>query len=166
MKLFKKVHIATNALALVLPTVFLVWTCSALSSLPQKFGMHFGMDGNFDIYSENRVMAFYPFFAGYGLFAIFSLLSFAARKIKKVGGKYKENETEGIRIVIRFFCDMLKLCWAGFWSFWSFHVIHQSRWHFIINRNFTIVLALALPLYATITADQIRKHKLRKQEKS
>lgn len=166
MKHFKKIHIASNALALLLLTVFLVWTICTLSDLPKKFGMHYGMDGNFDIYSENKIMAFYPFFAGYGLFVIFSLLSFAASKIKKAGGKYKENETEGIRIVIRFMCDMMKLCWAVFWSFWSFHVIHQSRWHFIINRNFTIVLALALPLYATIAADQIRKHKLRKQEKS
>ncbi|MBP3799103.1 MAG: hypothetical protein J6I46_15190 [Ruminococcus sp.] len=166
MKHFKKIHIASNALALLLLTVFLVWTICTLSDLPKKFGMHYGMDGNFDIYSENKIMAFYPFFAGYGLFFIFSLLSFAASKIKKVGGKYKENETEGIRIVIRFMCDMMKLCWAVFYAFWSFHVIHQSRWHFIINRNFTIVLTLALPLYATIAADQIRKHKLIKQEKS
>ncbi len=166
MKLFKKFHIASNALALVLLTVFLVWTICTLSDLPKKFGMHYGMDGNFDIYSENRIMAFYPFFAGYGLFVIFSLLSFAASKIKKVGGKYKEGETEGIRIVIIFLCDMLKLCWAVFYAFWSFHVIHQSRWHFIINRNITICLAIALPLYTTIAADEIRKHKIRKQEKS
>lgn len=166
MKLFKRFHIASNAIALVLLTVFLVWTVCTLPGLPKKFGMHYGMDGNFDIYSENKIMAFYPFFAGYGLFVIFSLLSFAASKIKKVGGKYKENETEGIRILIRSLCDMLKLCWAVFWSFWSFHIIHQSRWHFIINRNFTIVLAIALPLYATIAANDIRKRKLRKQERS
>lgn len=164
-KLFKKIHIASNALALVLLTIFLVWTLCTLSGLPNIFGMHYGMDGNFDIYTENKIMAFYPFFAGYGLFAVFSLLSFAASKIKKVGGKYKESETEGIRIVIRFLCDMLKLSWAVFWSFWSFHVIHQSRWHFIVNRNITICLTLALPLFATITADEIRKHKMRKQEK-
>ncbi len=165
MKLFKKVHIAANALALVLLTVFLVWTCSVLSDLPKKFGMHYGMDGNFDIYTENKIMAFYPFFAGYGLFVIFSLLSFAAHKIKKVGGKYKESETEGIRILIRFMCDMLKLCWAVFWSFWSFHIIHQSRWHFIINRNITIVLPIAIPLFTVMAVDTVRKHKIKKQEK-
>lgn len=164
MKLFKKVHIAANALSLVLLTVFLVWTCVTLSDLPQKFGMHFGMDGNFDIWSENKIMAFYPFFAGYGLFVIFSLLSFAASKIKKVGGKYKESETEGIRIVIRFFCDILKLSWAVFWAFWSFHVIHQSRWHFIFNRNVTICLAFGVPLFSAIAADEIRKRKMKKQE--
>lgn len=166
MKLFKRVHLAANALALVLLTTFLVWTLCTMPSLPKKFGMHFGMDGNFDIYSENKIMAFYPFFAGYGLFVIFSLLSFAASKIKKVGGKYKESETEGIRIVIRLLCDMLKLCWAVFYAFWSFHVIHQSQWHFIINRNFTIYLSTAVPLFAAITADTIRKHKLKKQEKT
>ena len=166
MKLFKRVHITANALALVSLTAFFVWTCVTLSDLPKKYGMHFGMDGNFDIYSENKIMAFYPFFAGYGLFLIFSLLSFAACKIKKVGGKYKENETSGIRIVVRFLCDMLKLCWAVFWSFWSFHVIHQSQWHFIINRNITINLTIAVPMFAAIGADEIRKHKMRKQEKT
>ena len=165
MKLFKRVHIASNALALMLLTVFLVWTLCTLSRLPQKFGMHYGMDGNFDIYTENKIMAFYPFFAGYGLFVIFSLLSFAASKIKKVGGKYTEQETEGIRREVILLCDLLKLCWAVFWSFWSFHVIHQSRCHFIVNRNITICLTLALPLFATIAADEIRKNKMRKQEK-
>ena len=166
LKFLKRFHITSNVLALVLLTTFLVWTFCTLPDLPEKFGMHYGMDGNFDIYSESKIMAFYPFFAGYGLFVIFSLLSFAASKIKRVGGKYKENETAGIRIVIRFLCDMLKLCWAVFWSFWSFHVIHQSQWHFIINRNITIYLTIAVPMFAAIGADEIRKHKMRKQEKT
>lgn len=165
MKLFKRFHIASNAIALVLLTVFLVWTVCTLPGLPKKFGMHYGMDGNFDIYSENKIMAFYPFFAGYGLFLIFSLLSFAACKVKKVGGKHKESETEEIRVEIRLLCDMLKLCWAVFWSVWAFHVIHQSRWHFIINRNIAIVLPIAIPLFSVMAVDTVRKHKLKKQEK-
>ena len=165
MKLFKRVHIASNVLALMSLTVFFVWTCVTLSDLPKKFGMHFGMDGNFDIYSENKVMAFYPFFAGYGLFLIFSLLSFAACKIKKVGGKHEESETEEIRVEIRLLCDMLKLCWSVFWAFWAFYVIHQSRWHFIINRNITIVLPIAIPLFSVMAVDTVRKHKMKKQEK-
>ena len=67
MKLFKRFHITSNVLALVLLTTFLVWTLCTLPDLPEKFGMHYGMDGNFDIYSESKIMAFYPFFAGYGL---------------------------------------------------------------------------------------------------
>ena len=163
MKLFKRVHITANALALVLLTAFFVWTCLSLSDLPQKFGMHFGVDGNFDIYSENRVMAFYPFFAGYGLFLIFSLLSFAACKIKKVGGKHNESEAEEIRVEIRLLCDMLKLCWSVFWAFWAFHVIQQSQWHFIINRNITIVLPIAIPLFTVMAVDTVRKWKMKKQ---
>ena len=163
MKMFKRVHITANALALVLLTAFFVWTCLSLSDLPQKFGMHFGVDGNFDIYSENRVMAFYPFFAGYGLFLIFSLLSFAACKIKKVGGKHNESEAEEIRVEIRLLCDMLKLCWSVFWAFWAFHVIQQSQWHFIINRNITIVLPIAIPLFSVMAVDTVRKHKMKKQ---
>jgi len=165
MKLFKRVHITANVLALVLLTTFLAWTLCTLSNLPDKFGMHFGMDGNFDIYSENKIMAFYPFFAGYGLFLIFSLLSFASCKIKKVGRKHKESETEEIRVEIRLLCDMLKLCWAVFWSVWAFHVIHQSRWHFIINRNITIVLPIAIPLFSVMAVDTVRKHKMKRQEK-
>ena len=163
MKMFKRVHITANALALVLLTAFFVWTCLSLSDLPQKFGMHFGVDGNFDIYSENRVMAFYPFFAGYGLFLIFSLLSFAACKIKKVGGKHNESEAEEIRVEIRLLCDMLKLCWSVFWAFWAFHVIQQSQWHFIINRNITIVLPIAIPLFTVMAVDTVRKWKMKKQ---
>ena len=161
--MFKRVHITANALALVLLTAFFVWTCLSLSDLPQKFGMHFGVDGNFDIYSENRVMAFYPFFAGYGLFLIFSLLSFAACKIKKVGGKHNESEAEEIRVEIRLLCDMLKLCWSVFWAFWAFHVIQQSQWHFIINRNITIVLPIAIPLFTVMAVDTVRKWKMKKQ---
>ena len=163
MKMFKRVHITANALALVLLTAFFVWTCLSLSDLPQKFGMHFGVDGNFDIYSENRVMAFYPFFAGYGLFLIFSLLSFAACKIKKVGGKHNESEAEEIRLEIRLLCDMLKLCWSVFWAFWAFHVIQQSQWHFIINRNITIVLPIAIPLFTVMAVNTVRKWKMKKQ---
>ena len=161
--MFKRVHITANALALVLLTAFFVWTCLSLSDLPQKFGMHFGVDGNFDIYSENKVMAFYPFFAGYGLFLIFSLLSFAACKIKKVGGKHNESEAEEIRVEIRLLCDMLKLCWSVFWAFWAFHVIQQSQWHFIINRNITIVLPIAIPLFTVMAVDTVRKWKMKKQ---
>ncbi len=163
MKMFKRVHITANALALVLLTAFFVWTCLSLSDLPQKFGMHFGVDGNFDIYSENKVMAFYPFFAGYGLFLIFSLLSFAACKIKKVGGKHNESEAEEIRLEIRLLCDMLKLCWSVFWAFWAFYVIQQSQWHFIINRNITIVLPIAIPLFTVMAVDAVRKWKMKKQ---
>ncbi len=163
MKMFKRVHITANALALVLLTAFFVWTCLSLSDLPQKFGMHFGVDGNFDIYSENKVMAFYPFFAGYGLFLIFSLLSFAACKIKKVGGKHNESEAEEIRLEIRLLCDMLKLCWSVFWAFWAFHVIQQSQWHFIINRNITIVLPIEIPLFTVMAVDTVRKWKMKKQ---
>lgn len=163
MKLFKRVHIAVNALALMLLTVFLVWMICSLSDLPKKFGMHYGTDGNFDIYSENKVMAFYPFFAGYGLFVIFTVLSLLARKIKKVGGNYTVQETEGIRFEIILMCDLLKLSWAVFWSFWAFHVIHQSQWHFIINRNITVSLTLAVPVFTVMILDEMRKHKLKKQ---
>lgn len=163
MKLFKRVHIAAYAVPLILLTTFLVWQICTLSDLPQKFGMHFGEDGNFDIFSENKVMAFYPFFAGYGLFVIFTVLSLLARKIKKVGGKHTEQETEGIRREVILMCDLLKLCWAVFWSFWSFHVIHQSQWHFIINRKITVLLTFAVPAFAVIITDEVRKHKLKKQ---
>ena len=165
MRLFKRVHIAANVLALVLMTVFLVCTLCTLSDLPQKFGMHFGEDGNFDIYSENKIMAFYPFFAGYGLFVIFTVLSLLARKIKKVGGNYTEQETEGIRFEIILMCDLLKLSWAVFWSFWAFHVIHQSQWHIIINRNITVSLTFAVPVFTVMILDEMRKHKLKKQVK-
>ena len=158
-------HIAANVLALVLMTVFLVCTLCTLSALPQKFGMHFGEDGNFDIYSENKIMAFYPFFAGYGLFVIFTVLSLLARKIKKVGGNYTEQETEGIRFEIILMCDLLKLSWAVFWSFWAFHVIHQSQWHIIINRNITVSLTFAVPVFTVMILDEMRKHKLKKQVK-
>ena len=59
LKFLKRFHITSNVLALVLLTTFLVWTFCTLPDLPEKFGMHYGMDGNFDIYSESKIMAFY-----------------------------------------------------------------------------------------------------------
>ncbi len=160
-KLSKKsryMHIAANVISFGILGVFLVWFIISYESLPERIGVHFASDGSFDVYSY-KVFGFYPLAAGFGLLAIFCLLSFALGKIKRTGLRVDEDGEVKIRGLISENIDGLKLIWSAFFSAWSYSVIHQTP----LNTTFitilmTFFLAL-LPMTIVMIMIIVRQHR-------
>ena len=94
-------------------------------SLPEQIGMHFGPDGNFDVYGD-KAWAFYPYIVAFVSLLIFGALSFAARKMK-----IRKNAKDGTYDVISkelilFLLDAYKLVFSLFFAGeWAYCVLYQ-----------------------------------------
>ena len=106
----------------VISAVFLI---AVYPSLPEQIGMHFGPDGNFDVYGD-KAWAFYPYIVAFVSLLIFGALSFAARKMK-LRKKAKENTYDVIsRELILFLLDAYKLVFSLFFAGeWAYCVLCQ-----------------------------------------
>ena len=91
MKAYRIIHTAANITAFGLLGAMLIYFLLSYEGLPERIGVHFSaVDGQLDVYSY-KIFGFYPFVMGFGLLGIFSLLSLAVKKIKKLGLKITEK---------------------------------------------------------------------------
>ena len=150
-------HVAANVIAFGVLGLFLIRFLLAYGGLPEHIGVHFGGEGNFDVYSY-KVFGFYPFVAGFGLLLIFSLLSLAANKIKHIGVRVNKTGEMKIRMIIIEALDTMKMIWALFFSMWAYCVICQDSMP-LTFRNILILAFLALfPVTAAMLVITAKKY--------
>ncbi|MBQ3842410.1 MAG: hypothetical protein II820_06945 [Ruminiclostridium sp.] len=155
---FTITHIAAHALSFGMLGGFLIYFLLSYDGLPERIGVHFGSDGSFDVFSYKE-FGYYPFVAGFGLLILFSLLTLAAKKIKRVGMNVSKKGDMAIRRIIMEVLDSLKLIWSLFFSMWAYCVINQVG----MNTTFTAILTTAflalLPITAVIIIITARKYR-------
>lgn len=150
MKTYKIIHLTANIIAFGLLGAFLVYFLISYDGLPERIGVHFSpVDGQFDVYSY-KIFGFYPFAAGGVLLAVFSLLTLAVKKIKKLGLKVDEKGDMVLRCAAGLLLDLMKLTWAVFFSYWTYCVVHQKGMgdgtFLDVFRVFFILILLASPV--------------------
>ena len=160
MKTYRIIHITANIIAVGLLTAFLVYFLLSYGSLPERIGVHFSpLDGEFDVYAK-KLFGFFPFVAGFALFLIFSLLTLAVNKVKKLGFKVDETGDRLLRCAAVLMLDVMKLVWSGFFSFWTVCVVQQRRMGDGDFLDAFRVFFLLMPLAAVIVFLEISsKHK-------
>lgn len=151
-------HVAANVVAFGLLGLFLIRFLLTYGGLPERIGVHFGGNGNFDVYSH-KVFGFYPFVAGIGLLLIFSLLTIAANKIKNIGVRVTKTGEMKIRMVIIEVLDCMKMIWAGFFSIWAFCVINQIGLYMTVVSVLLIAFLALFPITAVVLVITAKKYK-------
>ena len=150
MKAYRIIHITANITAVGLLGGFLVYFLASYGGLPERIGVHFSAyDGQFDVFAE-KLFGFYPFVAGGVLIGIFSLLTLLVQKIKKLGLNVTEQGDRVLRCAAALLLDLMKLIWAGFFSYWTYCVVHQvgmGNGTFLdAFRVFFIIVLIATPI--------------------
>ncbi len=150
MKKYKFIHIIANIAAFGLLGVSLVYFVLSYGGLPERIGVHFSpVDGQFDVYSY-KIFGSYPFAAGGVLLLIFSLLTLAVKKVKKLGLNVNEDGDRALRFAAALLLDLMKLTWAVFFSYWTYCVVHQvgmgDGTFLDAFRVFFIILLIATPI--------------------
>ena len=164
-KVFRVLHIIANVIAFGLLGGFLVYFLISYGALPERIGVHFDGDGNFDVIME-KIFGLYPFVAGGGLLLAFSLLSLAVNKVKRLGLRVDEKGEMLIRTTVTEALDMFKLLWSVLFSMWSYCVINQVRMDLNI-RDMLIMLFLALfPITAAVVIITARKHRIKDEKET
>ena len=132
----------------ILPFVMLgaamVWFLLSYAGLPDRIGVHFGPDGEFDVYSE-KVFGFYPFAAGFGLMIVFLLLGHFVGKIKKTGMKVTEKGDALFRTAVKIYALVLIWVWALFFTRWTYSVVTQTPNDLTFLRIISAAFILSVP---------------------
>ena len=119
-KLSKTLHIGIAALTWGMFAVGFARMLLAYPSLPETLGVHFGPNGEFDLFSDKTDMftLFYPCIVSFVFPAIFEVLTFISKRVKP-GLKVNETGERKIREAIVFLLDVLKsvvsFFFAGVW---------------------------------------------------
>lgn len=150
MKAYKIIHITANIIAFGLLGAFLVYFLLSYGGLPERIGVHFSaMDGQLDVYSQ-KIFGFYPFVMGFGLLAVFSVLSLLVNRIKKLGLKVTEKGDRVFRCAAALLLDVMKLTWSVFFSYWTYCVVHQvgmgDGTFLDVFRVFFLLILLSIPI--------------------
>jgi hypothetical protein len=125
-KALKRLHTAVNILSFGMLGVYLVYMLIVYKGFPEQIGMHYGDDNEFDVYAS-RAYAFFPFIAGFGLAIVFTVVSFAVNKAKRISKKLSDEDDIFVRKAVLMVFDAMKLFWAVFYTIWAHCVIHQTR---------------------------------------
>lgn len=160
MKAYRIIHIAANILAFGLLGGFLVYFLLSYGGLPERIGVHFSaVDGQLDVYSY-KAFGFYPFVMGFGLMGIFSLLTLAVNKIRKLGLKVTDKGETVFRCASALLLDVMKLTWSVFFSVWTYCVVHQTgmgNGNFLdAFRIFFLLILLSIPVLFSRIQDKYR----------
>ena len=164
---YRIAHVTTNVAAFTSLGGYLAFLCVVWWKMPDTIGIHFGPGSgeyaNFDVIGD-KVFAFYPFWAGFGLLILFSLLQIVAGKIK-LGMKTDEVGENMIRAYVMLYLDLHKLVWAAFFSHWADCVIHQVPLHVIVPQiGLIILVGGTLVLAASLIVFKVRANADRKDE--
>ncbi len=158
-------HIITNIISFGALGVMLVWFLLSYAELPERIGVHFAGDGSFDVIAD-RIYGAYPFVMGFGLMLIFSLLTLAANKVKRIGMNVDDMGELKARMIIIETLDVFKLVWSMFFSIWAYSVIHQTD---IPTTSVSIILTVflaAFPLTAVMLVITAKKHRIKENKEN
>ena len=122
-KKFLYIHFCLAALTLLALGVELIHFLYVYPDMPETIGMHFGGDGEFDVYAE-KFYGFYPYAMGGFLIGMLMLADRFILKLK-LGLDYDKKGEDLIRAAVLLATNGAKAYICLFFLEWSDAVIHQ-----------------------------------------
>ena len=146
-KLLKVFHFGAAILVWGILVVGFVRMLIAYPSLPETVGMHFGPNGEFDLFGNKTetFKLFYPCIVSLVILVVFEVLAFVSKRVK-TGLNVNETGERMIREAIAILLDVLKLIFSFFNAgVWVDCVIRQHA----LNTTIPVVLVVvAICLFA------------------
>ena len=146
-KLLKGLNVGATILAWGILALGFVRMLIAYPSLPESLGMHFGPNGEFDLFGNKAeiFMLFYPCIVSLIFLVVYEVLAFISKRVK-TGLKINETGERMIREAIAILLDVLKWIFSFFYAgVWVDCVIHQHA----LNTTIPVVLvAVGFCLFA------------------
>lgn len=137
--IIKKVHIALTVIAWGIFISSLIRFAVVWNSLPDKLGVHFADNGEFDVIAE-KTYAAYPYIVSIVALAFCEISALLSKKIKS-GMKISEKGDIKIRTALGILLDIIKLGFSFFFSgVWADCVIRQHP----LNTNIPAVVMLIM----------------------
>ena len=146
-KLLKVLNVGATILAWGILALGFVRMLIAYPSLPESLGMHFGPNGEFDLFGNKAEIftLFYPCIVSLIFLIVYEVLAFISKRVK-TGLKINETGERMIREAIAILLDVLKWIFSFFYAgVWVDCVIHQHA----LNTTIPVVLvAVGFCLFA------------------
>ena len=123
-RIIKILHIALTVIAWGIFTASLIRIAAVWSSLPDRLGIHFADDGEFDVF-DSKSYALYPYLVSI-VALVFCEVSVLLSKKIKMGLKISEKGDLIIRTALKMLLDICKLGFSFFFAgVWADCVIRQ-----------------------------------------
>lgn len=146
-KLLKVFHFGAAILVWGILVVGFVRMLIAYPSLPETVGMHFGPNGEFDLFGNKTetFTLFYPCIVSLVFLVVYEVLAFVSKRVK-TGLNVNETGERMIREAIAILLDVLKWIFSFFYAgVWVDCVIRQHA----LNTTIPVVLVVvAICLFA------------------
>lgn len=146
-KILKVIHFCTTILAWGILAVGFVRMLIAYPSLPKTVGMHFGPNGEFDLFGNKTetFTLFYPCIVSIVFLVVYEILAFVSKRVK-TGLKINETGERMVREAIAILLDVLKWIFSFFYAgVWVDCVIRQHALNTIIG---LVLVAVGFCLFA------------------
>ena len=146
-KLLKVFHVGATILAWGILALGLVRMMAAYPSLPETVGMHFGPNGEFDLFGNktDTFTLFYPCIVSLVVLVVLEVFAFVSKRVKP-GLNVNETGERMIRESVVILLDVLKWIFSFFYAgVWVDCVIRQHA----LNTTIPVVLVdVAICLFA------------------
>lgn len=140
-KIIKIIHIALTVIAWGIFITSLIRIVIVWNSLPDRIGIHFDTNGEFDVF-DSKSNAAYPYIVTLGALVFCEVSALLSKKIK-MGVKISEKGDKKIRAALRMLLDITKLGFSFFFSgVWADCVIRQRP----LNTNIPAAAMLIMVL--------------------
>lgn len=138
-KITKTIHIALTVISWGIFILSLIRIAVVWNSLPDKIGIHFADNGEFDVI-DSKIYAGYPYLVSLVALVFFEISALLSKKIK-TGMKISEKGDIKIRTALRMLLDFFKLGFSFFFSgVWADCVIRQHP----LNTNIPAAVMLIM----------------------
>lgn len=155
-RIIKTIHIALTVISWGIFILSLIRIAVVWNSLPDKIGVHFASNGEFDIIDSKNYAA-YPYLVSIVALVFCEISALLSKKIK-MGMKISEKGDIRIRTALRMLLDILKLGFSFFFSgVWADCVIRQHP----LNTNIpaAVMLIMFLLFFVFVIASIVIKIK-------
>lgn len=103
--------------------IALIYLLIMWKNLTDEIGVHFGPNGEFDVYAS-KWYALYPYIVGFGTLILMWLANLVASKVKS-GLKMNKKGEDELKMSINTFTSVLGFIVAVFFAYWAYCVINQ-----------------------------------------
>ncbi|MBD5512268.1 MAG: hypothetical protein HDR08_13640 [Lachnospiraceae bacterium] len=138
-RIMKTIHIALTVISWGIFMASLIRIAVVWNSLPDRLGVHFASNGEFDMI-ESKNYAAYPYLVSIVILVFCEISALLSKKIK-MGMKISEKGDIKIRTALRMLIDILKFGVSFFFSgVWADCVIRQHP----LNTNIPMAIMLII----------------------
>ena len=153
MEKIKNINKIVSIVCFSVVLVSLVWFLIVFKNLPDSVGVHFGPDGNFDVFAKKGDFGyvFYNYIVSIVYLVIFELGNFGFVKLK-TGLNMNEKQENNFRFVIMTIFNLFKILIVIFYCImWAYSVGSQSP----LNTNIVVKLFALYGLLFLFTAGYV-----------